>query len=161
MTALSAPSTVAVVAASTSEAAVGRYECDELALVGHVDWVEAEESACGPDRIWDRDYPLVKLDAHAGRFCELAQAGGETAAGEIAHDVHVRAGREHGGDQPVQGSSIGADLGAEFEPVTHAQYGDAVHPDRAELDDDDVAGSGSLGPDVDASRSLVALVNPQ
>ncbi len=80
MRAASRPSGCARIAASTRIGVLGRHDRDELAFVGDVERIEAEQLAGAAHLGLQRDRRLVERDAHAGGRRDLVQRAREPAA---------------------------------------------------------------------------------
>ena len=87
MIAVSRPSGWPRMAARTASAASRRDDDQALALVRHVERIEAEDFARAAHLFLDRDAHFVQQEADAGLRGDLVQAAGDAAAGRIAQHV--------------------------------------------------------------------------
>ena len=78
-----------------------RADGEELALVGDVERVDAEQLAGGGDLAAHGDGRFLQAHAGAALVGDLVERGGEAAARGIAEDVEVGDLRDHVGDEAV------------------------------------------------------------
>ena len=102
MTAAPAPSGWARIAASAGVDLVGRHDRDDLALVGDVQRVDAEQVAGAVDRRVDRQRRLVEHDGEAGVAGQLVADRADAAAGRVAQPAGAGRGGEQRLDEPVR-----------------------------------------------------------
>ncbi len=85
----------------------GRDDRDELALVGHVERVQAEQLARGPDRARDRDRRLVERPCPRWTPAAISlSADGEAAARGVAQHVDVGLDRERSPRPGRRGAAV-------------------------------------------------------
>lgn len=120
----------------------------ELALVGDIERVEAQELAYAQDLVANRHrrFPEPKADPRFVR--DLVQGRGEAAPGRIAQRVEVGHGFEHRRDQPVQRRTVGPELGLEPELGALGHDRDAVVAERTG-GQDHITRPGAAGADLD------------
>ncbi len=118
---------------------LGRHKEHGLALIRHINRVEAEQLARRLHLNPHRHAGLVNHYAHIRCLRNLIQCGGQSAARGIAHRMNRRAGHvEHLGNHPVQRRAIAPDLALELQALSHAHDRHAVVADGSR-DDDRVA----------------------
>ena len=114
ISAASSPPGAARSAASAASAASGRDEGHELALVGDVHRVDAEQLGRAGDRRVHRHVGLAHDDRHAGGAGQLVEHRGDAAAGGVAQAAQRRrrrrraARRPRGHSERVSDSIVGA-----------------------------------------------------
>ncbi len=111
---------------------LGRDRGDELAFVGHVQRVQAEQFAGRLDLRQHGDRGLVEIDADARLLRDLVERGCQAAARRVAQHVHAAlgGGGEHGRDQVVQRRGVRDDRGLEGQRRALRQHGHAMLADR-------------------------------
>ena len=104
---------------------------DELALVGDVQRVDAEQVARADHRGRDGQQRLVEHDAEVGVAGELVADRADAAAGRVAHPAGRRRGVEQRLDELAERRGVGADVGLEREVAAGQHHGHAVVGDGA------------------------------
>ena len=139
ITAARAPCGCARIAASTRSASSAGTNATQLALVGNVERVKAQQAAGVADLRGDRQRPLIERDPDSRRPGDLVERRGHTAAGRDRAAHAVGAGVDHRRDQAVQRGGVAGDGGGELQSFAATHHRHSVHPDVT-ADDDRIAG---------------------
>ena len=110
---------------------VGGDDRDDLALVGDVQRVDAEEVARAEHGRGDREARLVEHDGQVGVAGELVADRADATTGRVAQPARAGRGGEERLDEPVDRRGVGADVGLEGEVAAGQHHRHAVVADRA------------------------------
>src|SRR5581483_3117365 len=123
------------------------HKGDELAFVGDVERVEAEDFTSAFDGFVNRNVSFLEADAHARLPGDFIESAGDTAASGIAEDVNVRSRRQHGLHESVEWRGVAFDFAFKFKALAHRHDRNAVRGNRT-IDDDFVTGLRAAGMNV-------------
>ena len=97
--------------------------------------IEAEDLAGRSDDRIDRHRPLVKLDAESLPGHQLTERHRQAAAGRVAKEGNVWAGREEIGDKPMERRGVALNRRLEAEPLADAHHRHPMIADGAADED--------------------------
>src|SRR5687768_10771057 len=72
-----------------------RHNRDQLALVGHIKWVQPENLAGGPHFVTNGNRRLSEFHPHVRSVRDLVQSAGHSTAGRISHASNAGTSVEH------------------------------------------------------------------
>lgn len=111
---------------------IGRDDGEELAFIGDVQGIEAEQLAGATDSIAHRDLIFKKDHAETAVARQFVERGRGAATSWIAHPADARtSGANESFDERKHGASVRAKIGFEIEFAAREQDGNAVIADRA------------------------------
>lgn len=96
-----------------------RNNGNQIAFIGDVKRIKAENLARPFDFLADGDSRLIEKHAHACGLGDFVEHGGNTASRRIAQHVNIPGGVEHGLHQAVQRGGVAGNFGFKFQPLPH------------------------------------------
>ncbi|VTR69480.1 hypothetical protein DESC_740219 [Desulfosarcina cetonica] len=131
---------------------IGRHEGQQLALVGHIKRIEAEQFANPGHRRFDWQATFMDADADSRFLGNFVKRGAHPAPRGVAQDMDLASTGQHVGDHVVERCRVGCQVGFKGQPLTTRENRHAVIR-HAAAEDDGIArsgvGAGDVHPGVD------------
>src|SRR5208282_229539 len=109
---------------------LGRHDCDQLAFVGDIERIQAEQLARTSDLFVNRQRAFLQFDPNLRTLRDFVQRAGDSASRRVAHAANVATYAKHLAHQGVQGGTVALDLSLELQSLALRQDRDAVIADR-------------------------------